>query len=70
MDGFKGFKAAATKMVPTAVTVMDPFHVVAQAGEAMNRCRQRVQRETCGRRSRKGDPLYGVRRSRDCCTIR
>ena len=63
MDGFTGFKAAAAKMVPTAVTVMDPFHVVAQAGEAMNRCRQRVQRETCGRRSRKGDPLYRVRRA-------
>lgn len=63
MDGFKGFKSAANEQVPQAVTVMDPFHVVAQAGEAMNRCRQRVQRHTCGRRSRKGDPLYRVRRA-------
>src|SRR3954453_4722500 len=29
MDGFGGYKNAATDAVPDAVTVMDPFHVVA-----------------------------------------
>ncbi len=32
MDGFAGYKTAATAVVPDAVTVMDPFHVVALAG--------------------------------------
>jgi transposase len=41
---------------------MDPFHVVALAGDALDRCRQRVQQETRGRRGHTGDPLYGIRR--------
>jgi transposase len=41
---------------------MDPFHVAALAGDALDRCRQRVQQDTCGHRGRKGDPLYGIRR--------
>jgi transposase len=31
MDGFAGYKSAVTAVVPDAVTVMDPFHVVALA---------------------------------------
>ena len=41
---------------------MDPFHVVALAGDALDRCRQRVQQATRGHRGRTGDPLYGARR--------
>ncbi len=62
MDGFTGFKTAAAETVPDAVAVMDPFHVVALAGDALDRCRQRVQQQTCGHRGRTGDPLYGTRR--------
>jgi transposase len=62
MDGFTGFKTAAAETVPDAVAVMDPFHVVALAGDALDRCRQRVQQDTCGHRGRSGDPLYGIRR--------
>jgi transposase len=62
MDGFTGFKTAAAETVPDAVAVMDPFHVVALAGDALDRCRQRVQQQTRGHRGRTGDPLYGVRR--------
>lgn len=63
MDGFTGFKTAAAETVPDAVAVMDPFHVVALAGgEALDRCRQRVQQQTCGHRGRTGDPLYAARR--------
>ena len=62
MDGFTGFKTAAAEQLPDAVAVMDPFHVVALAGEALDRCRQRVQQDTCGHRGRAGDPLYGIRR--------
>jgi len=62
MDGFSGFKTAAAETVPDAVAVMDPFHVAALAGDALDRCRQRIQQQTCGHRGRTGDPLYGIRR--------
>ena len=62
MDGFPSLKTAAAETVPDAVAVMDPFHVVALAGDALDRCRQRVQQQTRGHRGRTGDPLYGIRR--------
>jgi transposase len=63
MDGFGGYKAAAVEALPDAVTVMDPFHVVALAGQKLDLCRQRVQQDTMGHRGRAGDPLYRVRRT-------
>ena len=62
MDGFAGYKTAATNVVPDAVTVMDPFHVVALAGAKLDLIRQRVQQQTLARRGHAGDPLYGIRR--------
>jgi transposase len=63
MDGFGGYKNAATSQVPDAVTVMDPFHVVALAGTKLDLCRQRVQQDTHGHRGRTGEPLYGIRKT-------
>lgn len=63
MDGFTGFKTAAAEELPAAAAVMDPFHVVRLAGDALDRCRRRVQQGTCGRRGRKPDPLYAARRT-------
>lgn len=63
MDGFSGFKTATAEELPDAVAVMDPFHVVRLAGDALDECRRRVQQETCGHRGRKGDPLYSARRA-------
>ena len=63
MDGFTGFKTAATETLPDAIEVMDPFHVVQLAGDALDRCRQRIQQETLGHRGHAGDPLYGARRT-------
>jgi transposase len=63
MDGFTGFKTAAAEELPDAVEVMDPFHVVRLAGDALDRCRQRVQQQTIGHRGRSGDPLYAARRT-------
>jgi transposase len=63
MDGFTGFKTAAAEALPDAVEVMDPFHVVQLAGDALDRTRQRVQQQTLGHRGHAGDPLYGVRRA-------
>jgi transposase len=63
MDGFTGFKTATTEELPDAVTVMDPFHVVRLAGDALDRCRRRVQQDLHGHRGRKDDPLYRARRT-------
>ena len=42
---------------------MDPFHVVRLAGDALDRCRRRVQQQLHGHRGRAGDPLYRARRT-------
>lgn len=63
MDGFSGFKTATAEELPDAATVMDPFHVVRLAGNALDECRRRVQLATCGHRGRKTDPLYACRRT-------
>jgi transposase len=63
MDGFTGFKTAAAEALPDAVEVMDPFHVVQLAGNALDRTRQRIQIETLGHRGRATDPLYKSRRT-------
>ncbi|CCG02705.1 ISL3 family transposase [Blastococcus saxobsidens] len=62
MDGFTGFKTATTEELPEATAVMDPFHVVRLAGDALDRCRRRVQQDLHGHRGRKDDPLYRARR--------
>ena len=62
MDGFTGFKTATTEELPDAVAVMDPFHVIRLAGDAVEQCRRRIQQATLGHRGRTGDPLYGARR--------
>jgi transposase len=63
MDGFTGFKTATTEELPDAVAVMDPFHVVRLGGDALDRCRRRVQQAIHGHRGHKGDPLYSARRT-------
>jgi len=63
MDGFTGFKTAAAEELPDAVAVMDPFHVVRLAGDALDRCRRRIQQIIHGHRGRKDDPLYRARRT-------
>ena len=62
MDGFTGFKSAAAEELPDATTVMDPFHVVHLAGNALDECRRRIQQELHHRRGRATDPLYKARR--------
>ena len=62
MDGFAGYRTATSEELPAARIVMDPFHVVALAGDKLDRCRTRIQQVTCGHRGRTGDPLYKIRR--------
>ena len=63
MDGFTGFKTAAVEEIPDAVAVMDPFHVVRLGGDALDRCRRRVQQDLHGHRGMRNDPLYRARRT-------
>ena len=49
-------------MLPDAVQVADPFHVVKLANTKLDECRRRVQNETLGHRGHKHDPLYRSRR--------
>ena len=62
MDGFTGFTSAAAEELPGARAVMDPFHVVHLAGNALDECRRRIQQELHHRRGRATDPLYKARR--------
>ena len=62
MDGFTGFKSAAAEELPGARAVMDPFHVVHLAGNALDECRRRTGQELHHRRGRSADPLYKARR--------
>ena len=62
MDGFTGFKSAAAEELPDARAVMDPFHVVHLAGDALDECRRCIQQELHHRRGRATDPLYKARR--------
>ena len=63
MDGFSGFKTATTEELPDATPVLDPFHVVRLAGDALDQCRRRIQQQLHGHRGRATDPLYRARRT-------
>ncbi len=62
MDGFTGFKSATAEELPDATAVMDPFHVVHLAGDALDKCRRRIQQELHHRRGHATDHLYKARR--------
>jgi transposase len=63
LDPFRGYATALTTQLPDAVRVLDPFHVVKLGLTCVDEIRRRVQQETLGHRGRKGDPLYGIRRT-------
>lgn len=56
------YRATFDTMLPDAIQVADPFHVVKLANSKLDECRRRVQNETFGHRGRKTDPLYRARR--------
>ena len=61
LDPFHGYKNAIDDRLEDATAVLDAFHVVKLAGQAIDEVRRRVQQQTLGHRGRKGDPLYGIR---------
>jgi transposase len=56
------YRSVFDTMLPHAVQIADPFHLVKLANTALDETRRRVQNETLGHRSRKHDPLYRARR--------
>jgi transposase len=56
------YRSVLDEMLPHAVQVADPFHVVRLANSKLDECRRRVQNEIVGHRGRKDDPLYRCRR--------
>jgi len=62
LDLSSPYRKVFTTMVPDAIQVADPFHLVKLANTKLDECRRRVQNETMGHRGRKSDPLYRCRR--------
>jgi len=56
------YRRVFTLMLPAAIQVADPFHLVKLANSKLDECRRRVQNETLGHRGHKSDPLYRCRR--------
>jgi transposase len=71
VDPHEGYRSAVLGNDPVTfrpspwrdvTVVVDPFHVVRLANQAVTRCRQRVQQATFEHRGWQGDPLYDVRK--------
>lgn len=62
LDPFRGYDTALRGGLPNATVVLDAFHAVKLAQNAIDDARRRVQQQTLGHRGRSGDPLYGIRR--------
>ena len=62
LDPFRGYETALPTGLPAATVVLDAFHAVKLAQNAVDAVRRRVQQEQTGHRGRKNDPLYRIRR--------
>lgn len=64
VDPHEGYRSAILDhdLLADVTIVVDGFHIVRLAGQAVTKCRQRVQQATVGHRGWKGDPLYGIRK--------
>ena len=56
------YRKAYNRVLPNALQVADPFHVIRLANQRLDEVRRRTQNETLGHRGRKDDPLYRIRR--------
>ena len=62
MDPCASYRAAVREALPHALIVADASHLVALANQALTDVRRRVTWDTHGRRGRKTDPGWAVRR--------
>ena len=61
LDPFRGYKNAIDDQLADATAVLDAFHVVKLATQAVDEVRRRVQQDTLGHRGKRDDPLYKIR---------
>jgi transposase len=62
IDPYSGYALGLAEGLPNARLVVDHFHAVRLANQALDEVRRRVQQSTLGHRGRKSDPLYRARR--------
>jgi transposase len=62
LDMSDAYAAVFSVILPQAVQVVDPFHLVKLANSALDTVRRRVQVQQLGHRGRRDDPLYRARR--------
>jgi len=62
IDMCAAFRAAARKTLPKATICVDAFHLVQLANKMLTSVRWRIVRAKYGRRGRKDDPEYGIKR--------
>ncbi len=62
IDPSAAFRRALREQLPRAAVSVDAFHLVKLANDMLTRVRQRVTRETKGRRGRRVDPAWTNRR--------
>jgi transposase len=63
IDPYQGYKRALVGHLDHATLVADHWHVIRLGNAMVDDVRRRVQQDTLGHRGRKGDPLYGIRRT-------
>jgi len=63
LDPCHGYAGAIRDDLPEAITFLDAFDVVKLRSAMVDEVRRRVQQDTLQHRGRKGDPLYGIRRT-------
>ena len=62
IDPCATYRRAVTEALPNALIVADHFHLTRLGNQAVTEVRQRVVRETAGRRGRASDPIWAGRR--------
>ena len=62
IDPYAGYARGLAEGLPRARLVVDHFHAVRLANQALDEVRRRVQQATLGHRGWRGDPLYRIRR--------
>lgn len=62
IDPHQPYAAAVRELLPQAKIVVDHFHIIRLANQALDEVRRRVQQDTLGHRGHQGDPLYRIRR--------
>ena len=66
IDPHQPYAAAVREWLPDARIVVDHFHIIRLANQALDEVRRRVQQDTLGHRGHRDDPLYRIRRRLLC----